>query len=137
MINNSREFLAVIAERKMERLVGDSEIQQAITGQIFENLPLSGDLSLRRELHEDGSKGAIVMHYTVTRSLGLGDTYSERAEVTPSGEVRYALGSVCRSEGEPLSGFRRAILAAKIIKGKPDHWDRETDFYGLTEEYED
>ena len=130
------ELLALMAERKMERLVAETELQQSVSGQLFEYLPLSGDISLRREMLTDGTTGAIEISYPVTSGLGFGIcSWYEKVQINPMGEVKHSLGTVNHREGEPLSGFRRAILTVKLIKGKPDHWDRESDFYGTIDEY--
>lgn len=127
------ELLAILAHWKMDRLEDEREGQLAITGQQFESLPLSGDLTLRREVTGGTQGNPIKMTYQTGNLSGTSAWY-ETITTTPEGRVVYEYDAYGHSKGERLSGFRRAIIAIKLLKGRPDHWDKESDFYGSCEE---
>lgn len=122
------EFLASLVGHKMDRMITDAEVWQNTSNQVFENLPLSGGLHLKRMIDTDGTKGPIEMKYQVS-SLSGSVAWYETVKTTLGGKVVYAYeDGYGHYEGQPLSGFRRAILTLKVLKGRPDHWERESDF---------
>lgn len=127
--NERPVLLAALAERKMARLEDELEVWMAISGQMYESLPLTGDVTLKREV-TDGSSGNPIEISFQTTNIGGGLAWYEIVTTTLDGRVVFKYDDgYGHSEGQPLSGFKRAVLAVKLLKGRPDHWDKETDFY--------
>jgi len=122
---------SAIIEGRLDRYADELETSLRYSGQIMESLPLSlGDTSIQREILSDGSRGDV--------------TITTQEWDDPSGRMvtyrRYALkdGRLFRADfGEderPIGKIRTVQLLAKIAFGKVDHWDRESDYYGVEEE---
>lgn len=126
-------FLAAVAEDKMNRFNDEIETYKSIGGLIFQTLPLSTDVTLRRELHEDDTHGPLVMKYQARNS---NMRWYDEVEIK-NGDVYYRFSGAAgghTTERSRLSGLQRGILLAKIIKGKPDYKNREDKFFGDVQE---
>ena len=108
----------------------------AVTGQIFETLQL-GTAYLRREMLPDGSRGAPDIGYNRT---SLSGTMNWNERITPNfvGEWVYVFGDDDvggnHKAGDRVRPFRKGIVLARILTGRPWRPDRWADDPNIQEE---
>lgn len=126
-------FTEKIVQGKMNILSAELETSLRLSGNIFESVTLGlGDTTLQREVLSDGSSGDIKISTQENDDL-LGSSITYRNYVLSDGEL------VADSlYGERTVGpLRKVLVLAKIAFGRVNHWDAESDFYGISNEEEE
>jgi hypothetical protein len=129
-------FMTTISERiiqgRLDRQTEELEMSLRASGQTFESLPLSlGDTTIEREVLPDGTRGDVRICTQESKGLTGSVVVYERFQLKDGQIVTDpSYGEV----EQRIKGFRKFRTLAKIALSRVDHWDRESDFYGIAEE---
>lgn len=121
-------FVERILANQFEKRVVDLETRALPGGGFEESLPLHlGDTTLTRTILPSGQVAGIKV--CTQESQGAVGNVIYRKYILKEGNLFDAYDAE-----RTITKFRKASLIAKIILSRPDHWDKETDFYGVEEE---
>jgi hypothetical protein len=121
-----------IIQGRLDRQTQELEMNQSLSGQTFEALPLSlGDTTVEREVMADGTRGQVRISTQEVQGF-LSGTVVYKRYILQDGEI--TTDPTCVDIPKPITGFRKFKLLAKVAFGKVDHWDKESDFFGNVEE---
>lgn len=122
-----------IIESKMARLNDELETTVSLSGAVYESVNLGlGDTTLKREVLSDGSRGEIQIS-TQENDDFMGSSITYRNYLL----VRDGLVPDARYGERTVGILKKASVLAKVAFGRVNHWDRESDFYGTTVEYDE
>lgn len=126
-------FTESLIERKVANNEADLEMYRVVTGTVYERLPLNlGSTTLSRVVETDGTRGPILIN--TMEDVNIART-EQRNYILKDGKLVTDSTYDFDNEGVKSIKFKsRVKLLFKVLFGKPDHWDRETDFYGCIEE---
>ncbi|MDB5170724.1 MAG: hypothetical protein JWO35_418 [Candidatus Saccharibacteria bacterium] len=115
----SPDILGAVCAQKFINCPEHVSTYCTVTGQIFEALEL-GTTYLRREMRPDGTRGAPYIDYQRTRGA---KNWNEAITVNNKGEWIYVFGDEdvggIHEAGDKIRPFKKAIIATKILAGRP------------------